>query len=398
MTPAGQLDIRLQRRDGQVTDVEIVSSRPQAMTKLLHGQTPQQLLKTLPLLFSLCGNAQAYAALIVCRSVLALPDTVGAESARQLLLQAETLREHAWRILLDWPGFIGIAADKPALAALLKFDPLLKRALFDGGEAFQLDSRLLPGADLHGLLAELQATVDAALFAGGMAAFLHIRDEDALRAWLRQNSSMSAQLLEDIYRRDWADLGSNSLGCLLELSAADLENVCQADPEQFSRQPQWQGQCRETTVLNRQLTQPLIADLRTRYGNGLLVRLVAQLREVAEIPVQLFDLAGQIGNDRPLPPPAPLADGIAWAQLPAARGLLIHRLVLREGLVYDYRIIAPTEWNFHPQGVVAQGLRTLRGNDDSLRRQAALWITGVDPCVQYQLSLVGDGFVEPSHC
>ncbi len=398
MTPAGQLDIRLQRRGGLVTDVEIVSSRPQAMTKLLHGQTPQQLLKTLPLLFSLCGNAQAYAALSVCRSVLDLPDTVGVDAARQLLLQAETLREHAWRILLDWPGFIRMAADKPALAALLKFDPLLKRALFDQAEAFQLDSRLLPGADLQALLSELQATIDAALFAGGMAGFLHIRDEEALRAWLRQNSSMSAQLLEDIYRRDWAGLGNNSIGCLPELSAVELENASQADAEQFCRQPQWQGQCRETTVLNRQLAQPLIADLHRRYGNGLLVRLVAQLREVAGIPAHLFDLAGQIGNDSPLPPPAPLADGIAWAQLPAARGLLIHRLVLREGVVYDYRIIAPTEWNFHPQGVVAQGLRTLRGDDDNLRRQAALWITAVDPCVQYQLSLVDDAVVEPSHC
>jgi len=41
-------------------------------------------------------------------------------------------------------------------------------------------------------------------------------------------------------------------------------------------------------------------------------------------------------------------------------------------------------------------VRTLRGDDDSLRRQAALWITAVDPCVAYQLNLLDD-VVEPSH-
>jgi Ni,Fe-hydrogenase I large subunit len=70
---------------------------------------------------------------------------------------------------------------------------------------------------------------------------------------------------------------------------------------------------------------------------------------------------------------------------------LIHRLVLRQGRVYDYRIVAPTEWNFHPDGVLAQGLLQLRTSDvDSLRRQAH-WLTqAVDPCVQFQLTLIED--------
>lgn len=59
------------------------------------------------------------------------------------------------------------------------------------------------------------------------------------------------------------------------------------------------------------------------------------------------------------------ADGIGLVQVQAVRGLLIHRLELRQERVYDYRIVAPAEWNFHPEGVVAQGLKPLEAKGSS---------------------------------
>jgi coenzyme F420-reducing hydrogenase alpha subunit len=68
---------------------------------------------------------------------------------------------------------------------------------------------------------------------------------------------------------------------------------------------------------------------------------------------------------------------------------LIHRLVLHQGKVYDYRIVAPTEWNFHPDGVVAHSLKQLQADSiNDLQRQAELLINAIDPCVQYQLNLI----------
>ncbi len=89
-----------------------------------------------------------------------------------------------------------------------------------------------------------------------------------------------------------------------------------------------------------------------------------------------------------MPIQSAVGNGIGLAQVQAARGLLIHRLELRQGRVYDYRIVAPTEWNFHPEGVVASGLKQLRaGSPNELQRQAELFINAVDPCVQYALHL-----------
>ena len=60
----------------------------------------------------------------------------------------------------------------------------------------------------------------------------------------------------------------------------------------------------------------------------------------------------------------PLADGeaIAWTEM--ARGLLVHWVRLEDSpsgpRVADCRVLAPTEWNFHPRGVLAQACITWR--------------------------------------
>lgn len=390
MTTAGSIRIDLYHRCGNAIGVQIVSTRPDAVAQVLIGKTPEQLLDTVPLLFTLCGNAQAYAALLACRAALDMAAEPEIDSARNMLVQLETLREHAWRILLDWPNFVGLAQNKKALAALLKFDTLFKRHLFRHSVAFRLDSRLdIHAAQLTRLIDELEALIDISIFNGRLADFQMLTGETQLRDWLKQNDALPAKLLNYLYSRNWAASGQNDIACLPELETEALNRqLQQEDLATFSRTPHWQGRCFETTLLNRQLPHPLIADMRGRYGNGLIVRMLARLLEVASIPSKLRQLLTQIKDQPVLPAISAANDGIDLAQVQAARGLLIHRLELRQGQVHDYHIIAPTEWNFHSEGVVAQGLKQLRAIDpNDLQRQAELYINAVDPCVQYALHL-----------
>jgi coenzyme F420-reducing hydrogenase alpha subunit len=79
----------------------------------------------------------------------------------------------------------------------------------------------------------------------------------------------------------------------------------------------------------------------------------------------------------------------------AARGLLVHRVALLgeadRATIADYRILAPTEWNFHPAGVVATALSELGERIEldapQLEARARLVVTAVDPCVDYRLGL-----------
>ena len=47
-----------------------------------------------------------------------------------------------------------------------------------------------------------------------------------------------------------------------------------------------------------------------------------------------------------------------------------------------YTIVAPTEWNFHPQGALAQGLVGRRVADaEHAVRDARVLVQALDPCV-----------------
>ena len=393
MTPAGAIEISLKHSGGRVRNVRMHSTRPLAATKVLQGKTPQQVLQMVPLLFSLCGNAQAYAALLACRAALGLPDEPQADAARELLLRMETLREHAWRIWLDCPPLLGRDGHKSSVAALLNIGRQLNAALFEGGEAFALDSRdgtrrvadcwgesgatkTMPGGDVPRLLGDLTALIDHELFDGSMEAFLNLTD----RTRLDGNDSLAAALLNEIERNGWQALGANRIEHVPERPASEWHAALQSvDWATFVREPSWQGQCRESTPLSRQRETPLVAEIVGRYGNGLLARFVALLAEVAQIADGIAPLAAGQAHGQ---------DGIGIGLVQAARGLLLHRVELRRGCVYDYRIVAPTEWNFHPDGVLVQGLKALDAADaDDLQRRATWLIQAIDPCVAYKLIL-----------
>ncbi|MFZ2168748.1 MAG: nickel-dependent hydrogenase large subunit [Methylococcaceae bacterium] len=393
MTLAGSIQVNLFHHAGHANQVQITSTRPDAAARVLLGKTPEQVLDIVPLLFSLCGNAQAYAALLACRAALGMVAAPEADAAQNLLVQLETLREHAWRILLDWPKLIGLSPNKTAIAALLKFDRLFKQTLFRNGEAFKLDSVAdIDMAQATQLINELETLINDAIFNGSLGTFLLLNSEAQIGDWLQQNYAVPAQLLGSIYSQGWAGIGQNTIARLPELAAEDLHwQMQQYGLTAFVRTPNWLGCCFESTLLNRQLPHLLITDLCSRYGNGLLVRLVGRLLEVAGIPAQLRQLLGQNSANPTSPVQQVSSDGVGvgLAQVQAARGLLIHRLVLHQGQVYDYRIVAPTEWNFHPDGVVAHSLKQLQADCvNDLQRQAELLINAIDPCVQYQLNLI----------
>ena len=98
----------------------------------------------------------------------------------------------------------------------------------------------------------------------------------------------------------------------------------------------------------------------------------------------------------------PIVDGgLAWLQVvpeigtgralgfvDTARGRLFHWVEVRDGRVARYRTLAPTEWNFHPSGPLAEGLVGAAADDLAMTRQAVdLFVTAVDPCVGIQLEI-----------
>ncbi len=171
------------------------------------------------------------------------------------------------------------------------------------------------------------------------------------------------------------------------MAFAELEKeFIDGSADQFVELPDWQGRPRETSPLSRQQGTPLL-DALTDDGNaGLLVRVIAAVTELAATSRDVLAILD--GGLEPGVEAARVAPGTGIAQVEAARGRLVHRAIVEDEVVASYRIVAPTEWNFHPGGVVSRVLGSLAGDDrEGARNQADLFVTLMDPCVAHSVEV-----------
>ncbi len=392
MSVEGKLSIELMCRDNRIHQVRILSSRPLQLPLLFEGKPVVEVLKTLPLLYSICATAQARAAAIACRQALGVVCDPRVERAESMLVWFENAREHLWRVLIDWPGYLGEEVERQHLPALSQTIPAARQALFgEAAGAFTLHPVLAPDREaLSAQIERLSGTLETAVFGMPVLEWFALDSVPALEQWIERRATGAARYLARLMS-DGADrLGQTGVGALPEIDEVDLhQRLRQPDAEDFVAAPQWRDQPCETSALTRQLTHPLVDELLRRYGNGLLTRLVARLVELASIPARLNDCAQGLDSEVTAAPASLPATGRGLGVVEAARGRLVHRVSVSGNLIDRYQILAPTEWNFHPRGLVAEGLLGLPcGYESTMRQQASLFISAVDPCVGYSFEFV----------
>jgi len=380
MIDAGKLHITLNYTAGKVQQVSIQSTRPLHISRLFIGKTPEQTLTILPLLFNVCGIAQAFAAFTALSHALNIPENSSATLARQMLVNVEMVREHCWWLLIN--------RNKTQLAPFIQCLNPFKAALFVNGNPFSLTSQLeINFEKLDCLIQQLEANVNV-IFAEQRLDFLAIKNTDDLKTWLKNNPSLPATLLNELFELQYQNLGRTELHLLPKLNDKELNQyLSQQNADEFSRTPIWQGKCYESSCLNRLQFNLLIADLLTQYGNGLLTRLASRLLELASLPDILRQNAAKLRTSSPLKDWKSYGE-TGLAQVQTSRGLLIHRVALKQDKIADYQIIAPTEWNFHPRGVAALSLQQLTASNTTLlQQQARLIINALDPCVSFTVRI-----------
>ena len=232
------------------------------------------------------------------------------------------------------------------------------------------------GAGLSGLAAQ-------AIFGMPAARWLEIADLAALDAWIARGTTRPAILLGRLLA-ETPTLGACDVG-LMPMARTDallrvIAPALRRDPE-FVRAPTWSGTPVETGALARRRDHPLVAALAARYGHAVVTRIAAR---IADLALLLLEITGSAPRSD-APPRVQLRaldadEGMAAVE--TARGLLLHRASLRDGRVANYQIVAPTEWNFHPDGALARGLEGLTASDrPTLVRHARLAVHALDPCV-----------------
>jgi Ni,Fe-hydrogenase I large subunit len=321
--------------------------------------------------------AQGVASVEAVEGALSMAPAATQRAARRFLLAAETVLEHASRACLDWAQVLG---EPPALMVLKSLRttlvdlPLLIFPKGDwmrpGGGMLQIDRARLR----EGLIA-VKAGLDLVIFGSTLRL-----DEERWTSWLASGETIASRLAQRWCAEGLADYGATTLPALPVFDSDRLEQRLAADHAgDFIARPDWNGAHFFTGPLARQQHHPVVAALIGAFGRGLLAQWGARVVELERSMREMQEFADGLCDDNPSQfiAAAP-ARGLAVVE--AARGRLAHRVEISDGHVTRYQILAPTEWNFHPQGPLAQGLLGRSAGDDPKAR-ARLVVAALDPCV-----------------
>ncbi len=328
----GVLQLTLAWDGKEIVSTGIVSSRPM-LAKALRGLPVARVSEIIPRVFSLCRHAQDAAARLCIQAARA--ERAALDDARDLGLAVaiEAIVEHLYHLLMAWPPLL----QKPCRASRI--------------EQF--------GAWRKRLLAVVDAAAAAALAVD-------------LANWLAE---LEVPPFDD-------RLAVTAVALLPQLSAAEWAPLI--DREDFAALPTFAGQAAETGVLARHAGDPGLAFLLAD-GQRIQARLAARLLELRWLAAGLADPSRLSA----LVDATAVAAGCGLARVETARGTLLHRIELAADCVEDYQIIAPTEWNFHPQGAFYSEMSGCPAQTrDDARIRAACLALSLDPCVPYELRIV----------
>lgn len=352
------------------------SSRRDWAARLACGQKATVLPGLVASLFNLCGHAHRLCSQLAVEA--AVPGLLGAPQQVAQRLRTETAQEHIRRIGLDWPRLLAADASAAGAAqahAALQHCPLLAPA------AAGADPWPATTAWLQDELVHMPASAWLQQWQAGGAAWLW--------DWATQHSGWLPELLRMAKVADSTAPVSPSAALRVHANVASiraLSVVLGAQPG-WGLQPQWLGACAHTGSWTR-LNHPPPHQPLTPWG--LLGCRLAELLRLCAAD------AAQPGGADVVPGPLSFGslqtgerEGVAWVEM--ARGLLVHRvevsLATGEPVVSACNVLAPTEWNFHPHGVVARYTAALDAGlpGDVVARQVRLLMAAFDPCVPFEV-------------
>jgi len=350
--PAGELNIVLQLQGNTISELEIRSGRPRSAGKLFEGRQISEVVTLLPQLFSLCGISQQIAAISAAEQALGYNPGVDLLRNRRQLLLAEQGREQLLRLWRDWLGMA----------------PEMQQVFNRYNRWFTSTQQLLAPA------LELAPPAYEPLEPKTMPKLLPVASAETRLKRLKKEQSKD--LIDDALLKLQQELGEVQLNSrapeLMELPPLKLMEVISPA---FCEQPQWKGICMQTDALNPNV---ISRDRSVHPMVAWLLGLVSTLQQ----------LSSELQNARWTLPRERLPVGTGIAQVASARGLLIHKVVLEGDTVAEYQMVAPTEWNFHPQGTLRQMLRGVTVDNHRQAETLANRLTLlIDPCVGFSVEV-----------
>ncbi len=365
--------------------VEVDNRRFLLAEQALIGLAPEVALKRVDVLLALCGHAHQAALKLALVAAQGGDHVLATQQILPTLIHS-SLQEHA-RYLAMSARVLPVTLARQLLQASVQEAPKMWKELVFGQSWSDCYAALTINSQKQSKQQNQQRQQNEQRSIAGLYDWLNTKQATSQASsviawnfdkWLRSARELSDEVFAiDAPRAIAAPCATDSPAAVPEVSSLRL-------PTTATQWQEWQALTQVPSVQRyRPLYQGQCADASVAALYGATGHMVArELARLAQI-VRMISGADGVDADTSAFRLAP-QDGMAAVEM--ARGILVHRVRLDAmGKIAEVNILAPTEWMFHPQGVVQQTLESMRqrGVLNVDRINAVMQI--FDPCVAWQV-------------
>jgi hydrogenase large subunit len=367
----GEVSLSYRVENGRLRAVSTSFFSSRGVEKILRNREAMDALVINPRVCGICGHAHLMATVRALESAIGNPKlTAKAEGLRELTLSLEMIQNHFKWFFLTIAPLLGMKS--PIQAAIEPSRTAASMIAVVAGQ-YPHNSYAIPGGvvcepTIHEktvLLYSLEKLIGYFTRYIVDADFRSIGECEKIENILRMDGYLP-QAMRLIMERGWERLGrsrdrfivfgENGIFRQGKSMATRYYPSLRTDyieesfvPESGANSVRYRGRHYETGPLARAMVakRPLVREAHRRYGDSLLSRIMARVCEIASLLHYCRELIAGIdlSQESYIEPGEFPRSGVGWGVVEAARGSLIHRVEIEEGLIADYSIITPTQWN-----------------------------------------------------
>jgi hydrogenase large subunit len=369
----GEATLNFEFEDELISFVDISFATSRGIEQILEGKSALDALVINPRVCGICGHAHLIAtvkALESCYPVIEISNK--AKSIRELTLNFELIQNHfKWFYLtllplLDKSQNISLASRassliSKAIAHLAGQYPHNSYAIVGGvvSEVTHIDM-----LQVKNIIKEMIDLFEKSMVKADTKKLLSC---DKVETLLSKEGDLP-DLLREIIKRDWQELGKSfdrfivfgensyfdrgkSIITRVQPQISEAHLQIQPNSNSLAKNVTYKNKYYEVGPLSRAmlLKTPLIKDVHRRYGDSIFSRILARSCESLQLLHHSLKLIEEIDLNEPsyIEPLIPIQEisGSGIGSVEAARGSLIHKVELEEGIIKSYDIITPTQWN-----------------------------------------------------
>ena len=369
----GEAKLHFSFKNKKIDFVDIEFLQTRSIEKILEGKNAFDALVINPRVCGICGHAHLIAtveALEDCYEDLEVSNK--AKIMRELTLNFELIQNHfKWFYFTVLPLF----GYKQAIVKAAYPSQLMSKAIAVVGGQYPHNSYAVVGGVVsdvtHTDLIKIEQyiTETEKFFDDNL---IKLEDEDILECenidTLFNKDGDLSQILDDIVKNKWEHLGKSYDRFIAfgensyftkgkSLKTRRFTNISIDEVEEFSslnsyaKNVTFKDKYFEVGPLSRAIINKnmIIKDTHSKYEDSIVSRIVARVLEIPQLLNHTKKLIEQINLDEPsyIKPKIDISKitSSGYSAVEAARGSLIHKVKIENGIIKKYDIITPTQWN-----------------------------------------------------